>query len=318
MSRLPAIGIAGTGRAARALAARLVDTDCAGAVRIWGRRADAARDAAGATGAEPVATPDDLLAGSTWLLLAVRDDAVAEVAREFAALPAARGRKRPAVALHLAGALSRAVLAPLAGHGIACGVFHPVVALTGERSADRLRGATATISGTGEARRAGRDLASALGLLPVEVDDDARPLVHLACVMAAGDVVALLGLAEGLLTQAGVAPSAARRMLARLAESAARTFETAGPADGLTGPLARADAETLARHRQALRGATAPVGAVHRALTRAALERLVADGRLSRIEARRLARASGLPEDEAAGTTRNGRPPAEGRRRSDP
>jgi len=307
MTRLPAIGLVGSGRAARALAAAL--GRCPGFSRglLLARDTAACRRLSAETAFEAAGTPEDLLRGAEWLLLAVRDDAIEEVAHRLAA---ARGRASGTagarVALHLAGARTRDALAPLADRGLDCGVFHPVVALADGDSAARLRGATATISGDPEARGAGRRLAEALGMIPLEIDDAARPLVHAACVMAAGDVVSLLGLAEELLDRAGVPLRDARRLVGALAGSAVEGYRALGAVAGLTGPVARGDAGTVARHREALDGAAPAAGAAHGPLLEAALRRLVSAGRLTPDDAARLARAAGLPDAGPAGTTRSG------------
>ncbi|RMF74411.1 MAG: DUF2520 domain-containing protein, partial [Acidobacteria bacterium] len=275
MSAPSRIGIVGTGRAARALAAALGRSLPEGALCVWGRNETGAREIAQRVGAVHADAPEDLLARAEVLLLAVRDDAVTEVAARLArALEPGRGAACE-VALHLAGAVPATALAPLAARGMSCGVFHPVVALVDETSAARLAGATATVSGDPRARAAAVALARRLGMVALEVRDEARAAVHLACVMAAGDVVTLLGLAEELLAGAGVAADDARRLLAALARSAADAFESCGAAGGLTGPVPRGDAATLARHRDALPD-EGEAGAVHRALTASRL--LLADG----------------------------------------
>lgn len=274
------LAIAGTGRAARALATALIDAGCE--VRLWGRDESRCREAARETGARPFTDESSFMADVRLLLVSVRDDALASVAERLAG-PLSRARSADdAVALHLAGAWSRDVLSPLAVQGMATGVFHPAVALGGSATAGALQGATATISGDARALRTARDLAGVLGMNAVEVDDGSRPLVHLACVLAAGDLVTLLGFAEDLLVRGGVERESARSLAAALARSAIEGYRLRGSIDGLTGPAARGDAETLARHAAALAEAgltTSAAARAHAALVEAARGRLMDAGR---------------------------------------
>ncbi|RMG45749.1 MAG: DUF2520 domain-containing protein [Acidobacteria bacterium] len=283
------IAVAGAGRAGTALAVALARAGHA--VRVWDRRPGAARRAARAAGAETARGLRGLLEGSRLLLAAVRDDALGAFAAAAAESWPERGG--PRVALHLAGSRPAAALGALAARGAALGVFHPVVALHGARSADSLRGRFATVSGDRRALAEARRLARSLGMRALRVDDTARPLVHLAAVMAAGDVVALLDAAAALLGAAGVAPRRARDLLGALAESAVAGFRTSG-LDALTGPIARGDAETLRRHAAGLAGAgldAAPAARIHAGIASAAVERLRATGKLSGPAAAELARA---------------------------
>ncbi len=286
MNELPQpIAVVGAGRAAEALAAELVH---AGArVRLWARRPAAGKRAAAAARATAVSELDIALAGAELLLIAVSDDALEELAGQLAARWPAEA---PKVVLHAAGARSSAALAPLTELGCSCGVFHPVIALQGADSLGAFTGAFVTLSGAPAAVEAGDRLARALWLEPLVVDDAKRPLVHLAAVMAAGDVCTWLGEAAHLLEDAGVESAAARVLLGRLAESAARAFGDRGPA-ALTGPVPRADLGTIRAHLGALGGrpeAGERVSQAHRELLRLGAEQLHADGRLGDEELRAL------------------------------
>jgi predicted short-subunit dehydrogenase-like oxidoreductase (DUF2520 family) len=289
--------IAGAGRAGAALASALAGRGAA--VRIWDRDARRAARVARATGALRVTRLADLAPGARVVVLAVSDDAVPAVARALARAWPRPGDLPPAprAALHLAGALPSAALRPLAARGAAIGVCQPAVALHGAASAAALEGAYATVSGADPAgRRAAAALARAAGLRPVAVDDAWRPLAHLGMVLAAGDAVALLAEAAGLLEQAGVRPAVARAIAARLGEGSARAFAAGGAERALTGPAARGDARTLARHRAALEAAGlagSDAAAAHRALARAGAGRAARAGALTRATYARVVAALG-------------------------
>ena len=251
--RTTAWGICGCGSAGGALAAALAGDRAE--ILVWDRRASRARYLARRPGVRSTGSLRRLLAESRTLLLAISDGAIADFAPSLARRMPQQGL--PPTVLHLAGALDASVLAPLTRKGgTATGVFHPVVALRGPRSAAAFAGGSVTLSGASAAIAAGRRLARRLGMHAIVVAGDQRPLIHLAAVMAAGDLVALAGLAESLLLRAGIESAAGRRLLAHLARSALAHWEREGLGRAGTGPAARGDIATLetplaARHQTA-------------------------------------------------------------------
>jgi predicted short-subunit dehydrogenase-like oxidoreductase (DUF2520 family) len=95
-----------------------------------------------------------------------------------------------------------------------------------------------------------RELATALGLHPVDVPGDPR-LWHAAAVLASNHVAAVFADALGLMARAGVEPAAARAALLPLAHASLDRVAEAGPA-AITGPAARGDLATIAGHRAVL------------------------------------------------------------------
>ena len=93
-------------------------------------------------------------------------------------------------------------------------------------------------------------MADRLGMRPFELADEARAAYHAAAVIAANFLVALEETAVDLLDRAGVAD--ARSILAPLVLTSAANWSEVGGA-ALTGPIARGDETTVARHLEALR-----------------------------------------------------------------
>ncbi|MBP7146074.1 MAG: DUF2520 domain-containing protein [Acidobacteria bacterium] len=293
--RGPRYAIAGAGRAGGALAAALAAAGVG--VTVWDRDPRRARRLARAAGARAAPSLAAALAGADVLVIAASDAAVRGVAAAAARRWPEPG---PRAALHIAGAYGTELLDPLARRGAAAGVCHPLVPLNGPGSADALAGCSAAVSGDGAAGlRAARALARLVGARPVAVRDASRPLVHLAAVLAAGDLHALLTLSEELLVLAGVGRARARRIAADLASRALANFAGPGGTARLTGPAARGDDATLRRHFAALAArklSASPVAAAHRALALAAAETACAAGALPPAALRRVRRAlSSLP-----------------------
>lgn len=163
--------------------------------------------------------------------LTVRDNALTAVA---AMLP------RDSVVLHASGALGANVLAHPLG-----GVLHPLMTFPGpEVGLPSLEGVGARIDGCPEARSAARELANALGMMPVEGIDSVA--WHAAASMVSGHLAALYLDAAAVLERAGAGN--ARELLLPLALESLRRAASVGPA-AITGPAARGDEGTIALHR---------------------------------------------------------------------
>ncbi len=188
------------------------------------------------------------------LVLATPDAAVASVAS--AVEPVA-----DCVVAHLAGALDLSVLAPHPRRGS----LHPLRSLPTTTS--DLAGAWFAVAGDALATEVVADLDGRL----VVVDELARTSYHAAAVVASNHLVALLGSVERIAAQAGVPLEAFLDLVRGTVDNVAQL----GPGAALTGPVARGDWTTVARHREAIPAAEREV---YDALARAAAH-LVAERR---------------------------------------
>lgn len=181
----------------------------------------------------------------TGILLAVPDSAVEEVAARLVEYELPPGIP----VLHLSGTLELAVLVPLERAGCSVGVLHPLAAVADPiEGAERLRGAWFGIEGEGAALALAERIVRAAEGHALRLQPGTRPLYHAAAVFASNYLVALLAVAEGLMTRAGVNEAEARAALTQLAAGALAGVAERGPAAALTGPIARGDAETVRLH----------------------------------------------------------------------
>lgn len=205
---------------------------------------------------EPPAVAADL-----WLI-AVPDDAIADVAERLAR---ASG-PRPAVAAHCAGAIPAALLAPLADQGVACGSFHPAMTFRGSQGdAEALARAVVAIEGEPRAVELLERLADRLGVARVAVAAENKARYHTALVLASNGRMALDAAAVRLLQEAGLDEAQALALLRPLTARTEENLRAATPAHAHTGPVARGDARTVASQLDAL-GDRPRLQALYRAL----------------------------------------------------
>jgi predicted short-subunit dehydrogenase-like oxidoreductase (DUF2520 family) len=178
------------------------------------------------------------------VVVAVPDDRVAAVAGVASQLSGVRDDR---IWFHLSGVAPLSTLGPVRGVRGAC---HPLQSLSGSPEDDEaLRGAFFAVDG--ESGAAVEEAAWLVGLWSGEatrVGDAERVAYHVAAVLAGNGPYALVRAAFRVTEAAGIESPALRRGLAALLRGAADVLERRGPAEGLTGPFARGDAGTVARH----------------------------------------------------------------------
>lgn len=172
--------------------------------------------------------------GVDLLVIAVPDDSVATVAASVTPVPTT-------VIAHLAGSLGLDVLEP----HVRRGALHPLASLPSpEVGAERLRGAWFAIAGDPLVS----DVVTALEGRSFDVSDARRAAYHAAAAIASNHLVALLAQVERVAEGADVPFDAYLDLVRATVENVAAL----GPAEALTGPAARGDEATIARHLAAL------------------------------------------------------------------
>ena len=191
-----------------------------------GRLGRALAGALGATG--PFGRGHDG-AGADVVLLCVPDGEIAAAAARVAPGP---------LVGHCSGATGLDVLAPHEAFSL-----HPLMTVT--RAGADFRGAGAAVAGrSARALAFARRLAERLGMRPFEVAAEDRVAYHAGAAMASNFLIALETAAERV---AGID----RALLVPLVRASVETWAAEGAA-ALTGPIARGDEATVARHREAI------------------------------------------------------------------
>jgi predicted short-subunit dehydrogenase-like oxidoreductase (DUF2520 family) len=146
------------------------------------------------------------------------------------------------VVAHMAGSLGLDVLALHERRAS----MHPLVALpNADLGSERLSGgAWFAVAGDSFVL----SVVAALGGRAIEVDDERRAAYHAAAVVASNHLVALLAQVERVAATADVPLDAYIDLIRGTVDNVAAL----GPAAALTGPAARGDEATIARHLEAL------------------------------------------------------------------
>ena len=234
MTKTTTIAIIGAGRIANHLGKRLRAKGLR-VVQVLNRTAQPAQTLAEELGCSWSDDWADLHPEAEWLLLAVRDDAIAGVA---AALAPYAGE---ALATHTSGATPGAVLAPYFKR---YGVFYPLQSFSLERTpvwskvpfcVDAQSEADVVIL---------KKMAKVVGNLVYQVNDEQRALLHVAAVFANNIATHCFVIAEKILE----GQELPFELLHPLMEETLAKALSESPETMQTGPAARGDAETVQRH----------------------------------------------------------------------
>ncbi|WP_024795118.1 Rossmann-like and DUF2520 domain-containing protein [Tomitella biformata] len=235
----------------------------------------------------PVRPAVEVAAGAELLILAVPDTELEGLVRGLAASDVSF---RSRIVLHTSGAQGIGVLAPLAARGAICLAIHPAMTFTGhEGDVDRLISACFGITAPDEVGFAiAQSLVLEIGGEPVHVPEANRTLYHAALAHGANHLVTLVNDAvaalshaldgQGLLDQ-DAAAGVPQRILAPLLSAALDNALRYGDA-ALTGPVARGDADAVARHLRVLEQDDTRIAASYRALSLRTAQRIGASPEL--------------------------------------
>jgi predicted short-subunit dehydrogenase-like oxidoreductase (DUF2520 family) len=270
-----AVGIVGAGRAGTALGVALARAGhqvvAASAV------SDASLRRAHANFPDAVITdPGQVLRRADLAMLTVPDDVLPGL---IAGLTATGAPLEGRLLAHASGRYGLTVLDPAVRQGALPLALHPVMTFTGRADdVDRLRGTCFGVTAPEVLRTAAEALVIEMGGEPVFVAEEHRDLYHAAISGAANHLITLVTQAMDLLRTAGVTEPA--RLLGPLLSASLDNALRFGDA-GLTGPVARGDAGTVAAHVAALEAAASTSAAGAPAASAAAVAAYVALARLT-------------------------------------
>jgi predicted short-subunit dehydrogenase-like oxidoreductase (DUF2520 family) len=145
------------------------------------------------------------------------------------------------------------VLSDLKALGCATASFHPLVSVSDPvKGSASFAGAFACVEGDQAAVAEARSIAEAIGASSFTIEPDEKALYHAAAMTASGSFTSLIDMSAEMLERCGLTRERGLEILRPLVESTAANIFEQGTAAALTGPFARADAETISRHIDAI------------------------------------------------------------------
>ena len=273
------IAIVGAGRVGRALGTRLRELGWSVGAVVTRSEGTARKAVRAIGGGQAHAGSTRQVVGADVILIATPDSAIERVAQSLAKIGGNEWRGR--IVLHTSGALDRSALAALGKRGAAIGSIHPLQTFSGA-AIPNLDGAVFGVEGDRKAQGMARRIARELGGVPVRLESRDKAAYHAAGAFASGLVLALVEAATRMLTARGFQRKRALQAVLGLTRQTLENLERTGARAAWTGPIARGDFSTVARHAAALRRLSAEHRAAYAAVSRLAAAVLARNPRQTR------------------------------------
>lgn len=223
----------------------------------------------------PVRTVPEVVAAAELVLLAVPDDALADLAQGLSTTGAWQAGQ---IVAHTSGRHGAAVLEPVRSHHAFPIAMHPAMTFTGTAlDLERLHECCFGVTADQRILPIASALVLDMGAEPVTVAEEDRIAYHCALAHGSNHLVTLTSQAMQILDSAGVEQPAhvLRPLLSAALDNALRLRDAA-----LTGPVARGDVGTVRTHLEVLQERVPDVLTTYRALATATAARAVEAGRL--------------------------------------
>ncbi|MCS7237745.1 MAG: DUF2520 domain-containing protein [Thermoguttaceae bacterium] len=282
------LNIIGCGRAARTLVRLWIER---GLVRVLG-----VVNRTLASGAEATAFLGQGTPFAAWwalpqadaLLLGVPDQEISHLVDELRHASTIPARS---FVFHLSGALGSEVLSPLRSFGVQVASLHPVMTFAEPtRVLGQLSGCVYTLEGDAAPCQTLAQIVELTGGKILSITPEQKPVYHAALVFACNYLVVLVDIGLELLARVGFPSEEGRQAIGPLVEAAMENCFELGPGRSLTGPVARGDAEVVARELDALRRLNPRWGTLYRLLAEEALCMAVREGLVDEGKARVLSK----------------------------
>ena len=280
-------GFIGAGIVGTALAVRLSGKGYAVTAASSRTKASAERLANAVPGCKAYDSAQEVVDNAQVVFITTPDDAIAGV---VSALQWYRGQG----VLHCSGADSSRILEPAKGFGAYVGGFHPLQTFASvEHAIQNIPGSTFAIEAEEPLLSALQGMAADLDGEWVRLTAGDKVLYHAAAVIACNYLVTLVKLATDLWQNFGASPQQATKALLPLLRGTLNNIENVGIPDCLTGPLARGDSGTIAKHIAALEQAAPGVLTTYRELGIQTIPIALAKGKIDENAAKELVRLLG-------------------------
>ena len=205
------------------------------------------------------------------IFISVPDDHISEIAIKLSGVNLDWSSKK---VIHCSGNLFSDELHALSRLGAQTASMHPLQTFQRGDGAGRFDGIFVSLEGHPELCKQLGGFVKKMGANPLQIEKEQKQMLHIAAVFASNYVVAILHEAEAMLRDKGI--ESGLKPLEPLIRQTIDNSLNLGPAEALTGPVARGDAESVLKHLQALKGQSESIN-LYRVLGAKALQ--IADER---------------------------------------
>ncbi len=244
---VPTVGVIGTGRLGGTLVAALSQVGCR--VRfLASKRGISANKLAETVGAEVIHYPYEEIIQTELIFITTPDSEIPTIVECLSKNYGDWSNKR---VYHCSGFMTSRVLESLRLKGAATLTFHPLQTFPNKVQTSRFEGIYFALEG--DDVEFGRLLAERLGGNAIIIDKSAKTIYHAAACCASNYLFALAYASIEMMNRGGINSKDALKMIIPLMEGSIKSIKEFGIEQGLTGPIARGDVNTVANHIEALK-----------------------------------------------------------------
>lgn len=186
----------------------------------------------------------DLMSGIDVIFLTVPDDYIKEASRLIHLYPLSGKR-----IFHTSGAKDSSEIRHLVSRGATVGCLHPMQSFAKKYAdPDVWKGIVCSFEGDDACFKIASTYCEKTDAHLIRVTPDQKVAIHVAGVFTANFTVALLNIAEKILTQAGVTEIPKNEILYPLLAGVAQNYKQAPSDEILTGPIKRGDIKVIRKH----------------------------------------------------------------------
>lgn len=176
------------------------------------------------------------------------------------------------IVFHCSGFMASDILYPAQLQGAAIASMHPIKSFVEPlRSIETFAGTFCALEGDPDATRSLATWIEQIGGIPFPLQAAHKALYHAAFVMASNYLVVLHEIALQTLQKADISADFSQKILAPIMQHTLQQSFSLGPAQALTGPIARGDGAVVAAEIEALQQWNPAVSALYRMLGEMAL-----------------------------------------------
>lgn len=209
-----------------------------------------ARWAAAFTESDCFHTAEEVIAASDTIIISTPDGAVRSVWESLE-----KDRVKGRIFCHLSGSLSSDVFSEVERYGAYPISIHPMFAFSNKESVyQQLHQVSFTLEGEKHAVSVWKNIFSLLGNQVLEISKEVKPKYHAAASLLSNHVIAVLEAGYELLYECGFSKEEARSFSSVLVHDNVEHVIQEGGANALTGPVERADEQTITKHLSVLDG----------------------------------------------------------------
>lgn len=264
------LNIVGAGRVGRVFAQLFASNAVFLVQDVLDRSATSCAEAIAFIGAGTAASRYQELRPADVTMLAVPDDQIALCCAELVQYGQIGA---DSLVFHSSGALSSAELLPASALGAAVASAHPIRSFADTAAVARhFNGTFCGLEGDPRAVALLEPALSAIGARVIPLQASTKTLYHAASVFACNYLVTLMDVALKAYVAAGIPEQLARQMAEPLVSETVSNVFRLGPAQALTGPIARGDLATVARQQQAVDAWDSSAGQLYKTLAEATKE----------------------------------------------